>query len=186
MKLAGFDLDQVEREARAIADHRKHELRRGRKPPDDDTIRIPVALLIALVEKVNPKPSKGDFRLTTGGYVRPGTYCGSIAEPKPMGLPTFSNPCNISADEVTFTPSTAAFETTVDALHKCNLCFSLDNISPHPLIVDPQQGVITHQGRVVGKVPVDSTGTVNINSLTATCRMEHSMGHVVVEDVKVR
>ncbi len=234
MNLKGFDLDQVELEAKAIEKHRKHELSRGRKPPDDDTIRIPVALLLALLEKVQPpKPSK---------YVRPGTYCGMVSQPAPMSseftaeaIDTVfgSNPCNVSADaltdpppggyhpmlpehlgitdpvlfdplgnfsivtdedavlnvgagEVTVVPGHYSFTTTVNALHNCNLHFPLTDVSPHPLVVNPQEGTVTHNGRVVGKVPVDSTGTVNINSLTATCRMEHSMGCVVVEDVQVK
>ena len=230
MKLKGFDLDQVRAEAAAIEDHRQHELKRGRKPPEDDTIRIPVALLLALLNRVNPQPSKHDFRLTTSGYVRPGTYCGHIAQPNKNNDAFPASPSSVSAGEltdpppggyhpfllehlpgggplhsvfpplvldgdavitagaeVTVVPSSYAFTTTVDALHGgCDLHFPLTNVSADPLIVHPQEGTITHQGRVVGKVPVDSTGTVNIHSLTARCRMEHSMGCVVVEDVEVK
>jgi hypothetical protein len=163
MKLKGFDLDQVRAEATAIEDHRKHELSRGRKPPDDDTIRIPNALLLALLD-----------------YVKPGTYCGFIPQPKPE--PTFSNPCNISAAELTVRTSPYEFETTADMN---NLCFTVPD-SAVPLMLDLQTGHITHSGAVVGRLPhTDSSGTLNINSLTVKCHKDYSMGHVVVTDVKV-
>jgi hypothetical protein len=180
MKLKGFDLDQVRAEATAIEDHRKHELSRGRKPPDDDTIRIPNALLLALLDRVDPPPSKNDIRLTTSGYVKPGTYCGFIPQPKPE--PTFSNPCNISAAELTVRTSPYEFETTADMN---NLCFTVPD-SAVPLMLDLQTGHITHSGAVVGRLPhTDSSGTLNINSLTVKCHKDYSMGHVVVTDVKV-
>lgn len=202
MKLNGFDLDQVESEARAIEKHRKHELSRGRKPPDDDTIRIPVALLLALLEKVNPKPSKFDFRLTTGRYVRPGCYIGYIGvDRQPVKDPVFSNPFNISAHdltdgefaivardditipagEVTLPVSPYHFENTAK-IGDLNLYFTIADVS---LVVHGQTGEITHNGVRVGHVPVDSSGNVSIHNLTANCRVNHSTGSVVVDDVKV-
>jgi len=93
MKLNDYDLDQVEREARALEERRLHEARRGRKGPEEDTIRIPVKLLLALLEEAK-KPKRNR-------YVKPGVYCEERESSDTRSSPAPAcNPHNFSMAEL--------------------------------------------------------------------------------------